>query len=235
MLLKLSGSSFDNGEAVVGAFDNDSVNSVARKVDYVAERLKSGLAVVVGAGNIWRGRNGTQLDPVLSDQIGMTATVVNAMRLQVELHSIGLESVVMNAFGEVPGTKALNYTEARDLLSGGIVVIFGGGTGKPGVTTDTGATLHASSCGLGTIWFAKDDVDGVYDADPKKVPGAHRFDEIPISEILSLNLKVMDTKALEMGRDKGVGFKVFNGSPYQPWETMVDPDPEVRFTLVPAS
>jgi uridylate kinase len=236
VLLKLSGSSFDNGEATIGAFDNDSVNSVANKIGYIAERLESGLAVVVGAGNIWRGRNGiTQLDPVLSDQVGMTATVVNAMRLQVELQSVGVESIVMNAFGEVPGTRILDYAEARDLLSAGIVVIFGGGTGKPGVTTDTGATLHASGCNLGTIWFAKDDVDGIYDADPKKVRGAHRFDEIPISDILKQNLKVMDTKALEMGLEKGIGFKVFNGSPYQPWETMADEEPEVRFSLVPAA
>lgn len=232
VLLKLSGSSFDNGEAAIGAFDNPSVQSVANKIGYVNDRMEHGLAVVVGAGNIWRGRNGIKLDPVMSDQIGMTATVVNAMRLCAELRNIGVEAMVMNAFGQVPGTNELDYTEAQDLLSGGVVVIFGGGTGNPGVTTDTGATKHAAGCGRGLIWFAKDDVDGVYSGDPKKVSGTHRYDKLTITEILDLQLKVMDKEALVMGRDNNIGFKVFNGSPYQPWETMVDEKPEVRFTNV---
>ena len=167
------------------------------------------VAIVVGGGNFWRGRSNGEMNRIKADNIGMLATVMNAVALQDALEQMGVESVVMTAIpfpqiGEYYSpNKAINHLENKK------VVIFGYGTGNSFFSTDTAASLRAAEINAEII-FKATTTDGVYDSDPKTNPNAKKYTEVSFGEILSKNLKVMDSTAASMCRDNNIPVMVFS-------------------------
>ena len=169
----------------------------------------SEIAIVVGGGNFWRGRSSGEMDRVKADNIGMLATVMNAVALQDTLEQLGVEAVVMTAIpfpqiGEYYSpARAINHLENKK------VVIFGYGTGNAFFSTDTAASLRAAEINAEII-FKATNTDGVYDSDPKINPNAKKYTEVSFGEILSKDLKVMDSTAASMCRDNNIPVMVFS-------------------------
>lgn len=191
VLLKLSGEALANGSGEI--YDIDFV-------DKVAETLKACLdrgyqpAIVIGAGNIWRGRSGKDMDRIDADRMGMLATVINSICLKDALIRKGAEAVVMTSIPMSPFAEPYSSDKAKEALSSGKVVIFGGGLGIPFLSTDTAAAVRAAEIGADAIFMAKN-VDYIYSDDPEKNPNATRFEKIKASEVLSMGLKAMDETA----------------------------------------
>ena len=152
------------------------------------------IGVIVGAGNIWRGRQGGDMDRVRADHMGMLATTINALALQDTFIQNGLDAVVMTAVEMKTFAEQYVTRDAISALEGGKVVIFGGGLGSPFFSTDTAAALRAAEIKADAILMAKN-IDGVYSADPKKDPGAVRYDEITYQEVIAKELKALDMTA----------------------------------------
>jgi len=210
VLLKMS------GEAVVDV-EGDGVISAERLDDYsrqISEALKHEsdlqIAVVMGGGNIMRGKSFTGVSRTKADHMGMLATLINALALQDSLGRFHIDSRVMTGI-EAPKV-AEPYIHGRALrhLDKGRVVIFAGGTGNPYFTTDTTASLRAAEIDADVILLAKFGTDGVYNKDPRKTPDAIRFLQIGYDDVLSMNLQVMDSTAVSMCRDNGTSIYVFD-------------------------
>lgn len=208
VLLKLSGETL-KGKLDHG-YDADAVRSaVARIKPLVDQGLE--VAIVVGAGNIWRGVMGanTGMDPVTCDYMGMMATMMNALCLKEFCNNSGLNAVV---YGSTPFSTAVpqfDREKAMNDLSAGKVVIFAGGTGSPFFTTDTTAALRALETQCDAVLKATK-VDGIYTADPFKDPNAVRFKVLSYEEALSRQLKVMDAAAFSLCREHDLPIIVFN-------------------------
>lgn len=191
VLLKLSGEALSAGAN--GILDFDFIEKIAEVLKKcVAEGVQIG--IIVGAGNIWRGRQGGKMNRVRADSMGMLATTINALALQDTFSEAGLDTKVMTAV-EMP-TFADRFT-ARDAvaaLESGKIVIFGCGTGSPFFSTDTAAVLRAAEIEADVILMAKN-IDGVYTADPKKDPTATRYDELTYKEMVAKELKALDLSA----------------------------------------
>ena len=207
ILLKLSGEALS---AKSDAIDPQTILRVAREIKS-AHDLGVQIAIVIGGGNIFRGLRAVdyRMDRVVADHMGMLATVINALALGGALQTVGLEAQVMSAI-EMRGVAepfvrdaAINYLEDNR------VVIFGGGTGNPYFTTDTAATLRASEIGANALLKATK-VDGVYDADPVKVPGAKRFDTLSYGEVIEKGLRAMDLTAISLAMEQKIPIVVFN-------------------------
>ena len=176
-----------------------------------ARELGVQIGIVVGGGNIFRGvavaaQGG---DRVTGDHMGMLATVMNALSLQAALHEAGVDSTVLSALTMPQVCETFTHTAARRYLREGRVVLFAGGTGNPYFTTDTGAALRAAEMRCDAL-FKATQVDGIYTADPKKDPTAQRYDEVTYDEVISKNLKVMDTAAIALARDNDIPVVVFS-------------------------
>ena len=207
VLLKIS------GEALMGkreyGMDPGMVAQIAADVAAV-RALGVDVCLVVGGGNIFRGVSGAArgMERAQADYMGMLATVINALALQNALDNIGCDTRVQSA---IPmATVAEPYIRRRAVrhLEKGRVVIFAAGTGNPYFTTDTAATLRASEMSCEAI-FKGTQVDGVYDSDPKRNPGARRYDRISYDAVLQKNLKVMDASAIALAHDNGLPIVVF--------------------------
>jgi uridylate kinase len=209
LLLKLS------GEALMGnagyGIDPEVASRLAREI----ARVVSGgvqLALVVGGGNIWRGLAASSqgMDRATADYMGMLATVMNALALQDALETIGVQTRVQTAI-EMPQV-AEPYIRRRAIrhMEKGRVVILAGGTGNPYFTTDTAAALRAIEIGAEVMLMGKNDVDGVYDGDPRSQPDARRYDEITHQVALERNLRVMDQSALALCRENDLPVVVFD-------------------------
>jgi uridylate kinase len=207
ILLKLSGGAFaaEGGAAL----DADRVSFAAREV---ADARAAGaqVAVVVGGGNVVRGRLAADLGwPQPSvDYMGMLATVVNALALKEGLAALGQAAAVLSAFGVGECCERYRRERALELLEGGATVIFGGGTGRPFFTTDTAAALRACEVGADVVLKATD-VEGVYDRDPHDDAGARRYDKLGYDDVIARELKVMDAAAAALCRDHGIPLIVF--------------------------
>jgi len=208
VLLKLS------GEALMG----DAGYGIDPKVlDFLAAQLKAvhddgvEIAIVVGGGNIFRGIAGSArgMDRAQADFIGMLATVMNALALQDTLEAAGVFTRVMSAIEMRSVAEPYIRRRAIRHLEKGRVVIFAAGTGNPYFTTDTTAALRALEIDAECIMKATK-VDGVYDADPVKVPDARKFDELAYIDVLNLGLKVMDNTAISLAMDNNLPIIVFN-------------------------
>lgn len=205
VLIKLS------GQALAGSkgqgFDMDTVKNVCMQIKQVSE---SGVqvALVVGAGNIWRGRLSDEMNPVSADNMGMLATVINAIMLEDMLNRLGQSATVMSAVEIHKFSKLYKTSDAVNMLNNGEVVIFAAGTGNPFFTTDTAASLRALEIGADCILLAKN-VDGVYDSDPGTNPDARRFKSISYDDVLSKELRVMDLTATAMCKDGNMPVMVF--------------------------
>ena len=208
LLLKLS------GEALMGnrpaGIDVGVVDRLARDIhDAVADGCQ--IAVVVGGGNIFRGLAGAAngMDRATADYMGMLATVMNALALQSALENAKTPARVLSAIPMPTVCESYIRPKALHHIEQGRVVIFAAGTGNPFFTTDTAATLRAIEMGCNAVAKATQ-VDGVYDADPRKVPTAKRFDRLSYSDVLSRDLKVMDGAAIALARDNGLPVIVFS-------------------------
>ena len=191
VLLKLS------GEAISGGADGIlNFSFIAKIADVLKKCIADGIqvAIIVGAGNIWRGAKGVGMDRCRADSMGMLATVINALGLEDEFKRQGLDAVVMSAIEVNEFVEIYNAIRAKKYLEDGRVVIIGGGTGNPYFTTDTAAALRAAELGVDAMLLAKN-IDGVYNADPRKDPNAVRYDELTYREMLDKELKVIDLTA----------------------------------------
>ncbi|MBO4616755.1 MAG: UMP kinase [Lachnospiraceae bacterium] len=205
IILKLS------GEALAGdkktGFDEETVRGVARQVKKIAG--KNEIAIVIGGGNFWRGRTSEAIDRVKADQIGMLATVMNCLYVSEIFRSEGMDTEIMTPFICSTFTKQFSKDEAVKALKAGKVVFFAGGTGHPYFSTDMGIVLKAVEIEAEAVLLAKS-IDGVYDDDPAKNPGAKKFDEISLEELVKRGLKVVDTTASALALENKVPFLVFD-------------------------
>ena len=199
ILLKLGGEALA-GEGGFG-IDPHEADVVAAKVRRLRD-LGAEVAIVIGAGNLWRGKDGQAhgMEQTTADHMGMLATVMNSLALADALHRVGLESRVMTAIEMRSVAEPYIRGRAVRHLEKGRVVIFAGGTGNPYFSTDTAAALRA--CEIGADVFIKGTrVDGVYTADPEKDPSARRYLQLTYQEAIERNLNVLDGPAFVMCRD----------------------------------
>ena len=208
ILLKLS------GEVLMGdgkiAIDPEMIGRVADEIAGVkAEGYE--LCIVVGGGNIFRGISGAArgMDRATGDYMGMLATVMNALAVQNALEKIGVETRVQSAIPMASVCEPFIRRRAERHLEKGRVVIFAAGVGSPFFTTDSGAALRAAEMKCDAL-FKGTSVDGVYDADPKKVDGAKRYETVTYDRVLADNLQVMDASAVALCRDNNIPIVVFN-------------------------
>jgi uridylate kinase len=209
VLLKLSGEALA-GEGTFG-IDTSVLGKIAEQIKPVIE-AGVGMAVVVGGGNIWRGTEAADkgMDRVTADYAGMLATVINALALQDALEKAGLETRVQSAISMEQVAEPYNRRRAIRHLEKGRVVIFAGGTGNPYMTTDTTAALRAIEIEAGVLLMTKNNVDGIYDADPLKKSNARKFDRLSHLQALNLRLEVMDATALSLCLENMLPIIVFD-------------------------
>ena len=208
ILLKLSGESL-MGSRDYGT-DPERLRAVASSIKAVHDRGVE-IAIVVGAGNIYRGMAGAAqgMDRATADYMGMLATVMNALALQDAMRQAGLASRVQSALNIEQVVEPYIRGKAIRYLEEGKIVIFAAGTGNPFFTTDTAAALRASEMGAEIVLKATK-VDGVYTSDPKKDSAAKRYSRVSFDEAIQRNLKVMDATALTLCRDQRLPVKVFS-------------------------
>ena len=220
ILLKLS------GESLAGAskqgIDTERLNQYAEQVKSIAQRGVQ-IGIVIGGGNIFRGLSGAQkgFDRVKGDQMGMLATVINALALSSALEAIGQPVRVLTSIRMEPVGDFYSPAKAQRLLDKGNVVILAGGTGAPYFTTDTGSSLRALEI-KADIMLKGTRVDGIYTADPEKDPTATKFSEITYDEVIQRGLKVMDITATAMARENGLPIYVFNMDEYGNLEKVIN-------------
>ncbi len=208
ILLKLS------GESLAGAskqgIDTVHLAEYARQIKAIAEKGVQ-IGIVIGGGNIFRGLSGAKqgFDRVKGDQMGMLATVINALALASALEAIGQPVRVLTSIRMEPIGDFYSPAKAQRLLEKGNVVILAGGTGAPYFTTDTGSSLRALEI-KADVMLKGTRVDGIYTADPEKDPTATKFTEITYDEVIRRGLKVMDLTATVMCKENGMPIYVFN-------------------------
>ena len=205
VLLKIS------GEALAGdrhfGINDELLMSVAGDIKALRD-MGVETAIVVGGGNFWRGRTSEGMDRASADYMGMLATCINALALQDACRRSGIEAKVQTALGIEHVAESYNKDAARRYLEEGKVVIFGGGIGSPFFSTDTASALRAAEMECDVILLAKK-VDAVYDSDPEKNPDAKRFSRLTHTQVLEMDLKVMDATAASLCRDYGIRIHVF--------------------------
>ncbi|GAF41222.1 uridylate kinase [Agrilactobacillus composti DSM 18527 = JCM 14202] len=204
-----------SGEALAGS---DGFGIKPPIISQLAEQLKQvtelgvQVAIVCGGGNIWRGETGAELGMERSqaDYMGMLATVMNALALQDSLEHLDVPTRVQTSIEMRQIAEPYIRRKAIRHLEKGRVVIFAGGTGNPYFSTDTTAALRAAEIDADVILMAKNNVDGVYSADPKKDPNAKKFDELTQLDLINKNLGVMDSTASSLSMDTDMPLVVFN-------------------------
>ena len=218
VLIKLS------GEALAGkkgfGYDYDFLNDI---VDELITLHKNGveLALVVGGGNFWRGRQGGEMNRTTADQMGMLATVINGLALLDAFEQKGVKASLQSAIAMEKVCETFTRRTAKAHLENGEILIFAGGTGSPYFSTDTAAALRAAEIEADVILLAKN-VDGIYDSDPKINKNAKKYDEISYIDFIKNGLKAMDVTAVTMcmennmpilcfGLEKGALIKAVNG------------------------
>jgi len=209
ILLKLSGEAL-MGDLPYGA-DPERIAAIARQVKFVADRGVE-IAIVVGGGNIYRGLQGAAagMDRATGDYMGMLATVLNALALQDALEKVGADTRVQSAITISEVAEQYIRRRAMRHLEKGRVVIFAAGTGNPFFTTDTAAALRALEIHAEAMLMAKNNVEGVYTADPRVDPDARFIEEISYQEAIEQRLTVMDSTALSLCMDNDLPIYVFN-------------------------
>lgn len=209
ILLKLSGEALSKGADGILNFDfiAEVANSVKACVDAGTQ-----IAVVVGGGNIWRGKTGTQISRTRSDHIGMLATVINSLALATGFENAGIPTKVMTAIPMQQIAEPYVRDKACEYLDEGKIVIVACGSGNPFFSTDTAAVLRAVELDAEVALFAKN-IDGVYTADPHKDPTAKKLSHISYNDILKNDLAVIDSTAAAMGRDNDLKLLLFALNP----------------------
>ena len=209
VVLKLS------GEALAGqtgfGINPPTIKEIVKEIREVHD-LNVEIAIVVGGGNIWRGVTGEEvgMERAQADYMGMLATVMNALALQDALENIGVPTRVQTSIEMRQIAEPYIRRKAVRNLEKSRVVIFAGGTGNPYFSTDTAAALRAAEIGADAILMAKNNVDGVYSADPRIDTNAIKFTELTHLDIIQKGLKVMDTTASSLSMDNDIPLVVFN-------------------------
>lgn len=208
ILLKISGETL-KGNLEFG-YEAEAVNAVVKQV---GELIDDGveIALVVGAGNVWRGIMGSEwgMDRVSADYMGMLATVMNAICLRDAFENAGFSCEVQTSIPMEPIVNRYNRNEAVKALENGKIIIFAAGTGSPFFTTDTTASLRALEIGAEVLLKATK-VDGIYNVDPNKFPDAIRYENLTYQQALTENLAIMDSTAFSMCRDNNLPIVVFD-------------------------
>ncbi len=205
ILLKLSGEALSAGSGEI--YNTAFVDEVAKVLKECRDKGHE-LAVVVGAGNIWRGRAGGEMDRTEADRMGMLATVINSICIKDAILRAGAEAVVMTSIPMHPFAEAYSSDAAKSALSAGKIVVLGGGLGIPFLSTDTASAVRAAEIEADAILMAKN-VDYIYTDDPRKNPDAKPLKEIKASEVLARNLQAMDATATAFCLSVGMPVKVF--------------------------
>lgn len=208
ILLKASGEALmgDQGFGIDPAVTSRLANDVRQAIELGVE-----IAIVIGGGNIFRGVSlaAQGADRVTGDHMGMLATVMNALALRMAFKAAGIRCEVLSAIDMPEICETFNQRRMNELLSEKTVLIFAGGTGNPFFTTDTAAALRACEMNADGL-FKGTQVDGIYSADPKKVPDAERFETISHSEVLERGLEVMDASAVSLTKSADIPIVVFS-------------------------
>lgn len=209
VLLKLSGEALSNG--IDNPFCDEHLNPIAEEI---AQAIKCNvqIGIVVGGGNIYRGKMGELLgmNRYEGDYMGMLATIMNSLAIKNALQKNHVSSVVLSSF-EIKGiVEQFSKEKAVEAFNNNKVVIFGGGTGHPYFSTDTCSALRAIETDCDIILAAKNGVDGVYSSDPRKDALAKKFDNISYQEIIEKNLQVMDLTAISLCKENHMPLHVFN-------------------------
>ncbi len=205
VLLKLSGEALANGSGEI--YDVAFVDKVASVLKECRDNGHE-IALVIGAGNIWRGRAGGDMDRTNADRMGMLATVINCICMKDALVRAGAEAIVMTAVPMYPFAESYSADAAKDALNQGKIVILGAGMGVPFLSTDTAAAVRAAEISADAILMAKN-VDYLYTDDPRKNPDAKPIKSIKASEVLAKNLKAMDATATAFCLSAGMPIKMF--------------------------
>jgi uridylate kinase len=208
IVLKLSGESFQGSQGF--GIDAETVHSIAREVKEVND-LGIQMAIIVGGGNIFRGtrQKSLSIDRATGDYMGMLATVINGLALQDALEKQGVVTRLLSAIDMAQVAEPFIRRRAMRHLEKGRVVIFAAGTGNPYFSTDTAAALRAMEIKAHVILKATR-VDGMYDADPEKVPGAKMFERVTYLDVIQKGLAVMDSTAISLCMDNRMPIIIFN-------------------------
>lgn len=208
VLLKLSGEALSNEN---DSFCQEHLDDVALEIK---EAINEGvqICIVIGGGNIYRGKTGEKLgmDRSIGDFMGMLATMMNSLALSNSLNKINVDNIIYSSIELNGYLEQYNQRKVNDDLNNKKVVIFAGGTGHPYFSTDTCSALRALESKCDIILAAKNGVDGVYSADPKKDKTATRYDSITFEEVISKNLQVMDQTAISLCKENKMPIFVFN-------------------------
>lgn len=187
-----------SGEALAGkngnGIDENVLGGIVSQISEVKD-LGVEIGIIVGGGNFWRGRQGTEMDRTTADHMGMLATVINALALQDALERRGVDTRVQTALTITRVAEPYILRKALSHFKKGRVVIFACGTGNPYFTTDTAAALRSAEVNADVLLLAKN-VDGIYDSDPKTNPDAKKYDRVSYREFIEKGLKAMDTTAI---------------------------------------
>ena len=210
VLLKLSGEALQDSEEK-SIFSAEILNNIAEAIKKMTNQGIE-VAVVVGAGNIWRGKMAQTIgiEPATADYMGMLGTIINALALQSSLEKHNVDCRVLSAINVNEVAEPYIRRRALRHLEKKRVVIFAGGTGNPFFTTDTAAALRAKETNCDAILMAKNGTDGVLSADPKLDKTATLIEEITYREMLTKNLKVMDSTAVSLLQESTIEIRVFN-------------------------
>ena len=204
VILKISGEALSSDKENI---DFDIVNTVAKQVVEITE-LGASVGIIVGGGNIWRGRRGKGMDRITADHMGMLATVINSLALQDALENLGAQARLQTAIEMRQIAEPYIRRRAMRHLEQGRIVIFACGTGNPFFTTDTATALRAAEMEADLILLAKN-VDGVYDSDPKLNPTAIKFEEIAYLDVISKGLQAMDTTSVTLCMENNIPILAF--------------------------
>ena len=205
VLIKLSGEALKNGSGAI--YDNDFVDDVAKVLCKCVDEGYE-IAVVVGAGNIWRGRSGGGMNRTNADRMGMLATVINAIYIKDAVTRAGKEAHVLSAVPMSPFAEDYTAEAAKKYLEAGAIVIMGAGLGIPFLSTDTTGAVRSAEIAADAMLMAKN-VDYIYNADPNEVEGAKKLEKVKASEVLAMNLKAIDSTATAFCMSAGMPIRVF--------------------------
>ena len=211
VLLKLSGEALKD-EKTMQILNVDQVKKLAMMMKELHDKGIQ-IGVVIGAGNIWRGKlaEGIGIDRVPADYMGMMGTVMNAVAMSSALNNLGVDSIVFSALPEINDISVTYTPEAAiKAMEEGKVAFFSGGTGKPFFTTDTAATMRAIETECDVIFMGKNGVTGLYDKDPTQFKDAKFIPEITYQEIIDKKLQIMDLSAIELIKNKNIEIRIFS-------------------------
>ena len=210
LIIKLSGEALSGNGGL--SIDPVRVSDIASEIKAAYDLNQFEIGIIVGGGNIWRGKTAQEMGMERSsaDYMGMLATILNALALQNALEAMGVETRTMTSLNIPQVAEPYIRRKAISNLAKGMIVIFGGGTGNPYFSTDTTSALRAAEIGASTILMAKNGIDGVYSADPKVDATATRYETLTHHEVLENGLNVMDSTAAALCKDNGIEIVVFD-------------------------